>query len=115
MVLDEGDGGLRGLDGRGLLYDGDVVLRAGRDLLVHGSYGTVAEGESYDKSKDNLSEDESERHLSCYLDPSVEPVFVAAEGFDVVVGKAQCPKDEGGDEHEQEVDVAQVADEYDGQ
>ena len=106
MVLDEGDGGLRGLDGRRLLDDGDAVLCAGRDLLVHGSYGAVSEGEP---------DDESERHLSCYLDPSVEPVFVVAEGFDVVVGKAQCPKDEGGDEHEQEVDVAEIPDEYDGQ
>ena len=100
MMLDEGDGGLRRFDLRGLLHHDDIVLDMRRDDLVHADGRTETEGESDDESEGDLAED---------LDPSVESVFVLTEGLDIVVGKAECAHEEGGDEHEDHVHIRQFA------
>ena len=106
MMFDEGDGGLGGLDLRGLLDHDDIVLNMGADDFVHADGRTETEGES---------DDESEGDLAGNLDPAVESVFVLTEGLDIVVGEAECAHEEGGDEHEDHVYVRQFAEQKAGQ
>ncbi len=106
MMLDEGDSGLGGLDLRGLLHDDDIILDMTRHHFVHAHGRTETQGESDDESESDLSGD---------LDPSVESVFVLAEGLDIIIREAECAHEEGGDEHEDHVDVRQFAEQQAGQ
>ena len=104
-MLDERDGRLRGLDFRRLLHHYDVVLDMRADDFVHAHGRAETQGESDDESERDLTED---------LDPSVESVFVLAEGLDIVVGKAECAHEEGGDEHQDHIHVRQFAEQQTG-
>ena len=100
MMLDEGDSGLGGFDLGGLLHDDDIILDMAGDDLVHADGRTETEREA---------DDETQRDLSADLDPSVETVFVLAEGLDIVVGETECAHEKRGDEHQDHIDVRQFA------
>ena len=99
MMLDEGDGGLRGLDLRRLLDDHYVVLDMTGDHFVHGGHRC--------KTK-RQTDDETQAYLTGNLDPTVEAVFVLLEGLDIIVRKAQRAHQQRRDEHQNHIDVRQL-------
>ena len=100
MVFDEGNGGLRGLDFRGFLDDGDVVLDVACYDLVH---------RHRRRETERQTDNQSERHLSGNLDPAVETVFVFAEGLDIIVRETECAHEQRGYEQQNHIDVGQFA------
>ena len=106
MMLDEGDGGLGGLDLRTLLDDDHIVLDMTCDDLVHSDSRAETKGESDDETEGDLTGD---------LDPTVQTLFVLAEGLDIIVRKAQRAHEKGRYQHEDHIDVAQLAEQQTGQ
>lgn len=100
MMLDEGDSGLRRFDLGCFFHHHDIILDMGGNHFVHADRWAETEGES---------DDEAERHLSGYLNPSVESVFILAEGLDIIIREAERTHEEGGDEHENHIDIGQFA------
>ena len=105
MMLDERDGGLSRFDLRRLLHHNDVILDMTGYHLVH------AHGRAETKRQ---TDDQTERHLTGYLDPTVKAVFILAEGLDIIIREAQRAHEEGGDEHEDHIDVGQLTQQQTG-
>ena len=66
--------------------------------LIHDGFWAVAEGQAHDQSEGDLSSN---------FDPTIESIFILAEGLDIVVCKTDTPQDDGGYQHENHVDITQ--------
>ena len=99
VALEEGDGGLRGLNLLGGMHHLHLSARLLHlDVLADDHLWTEVEHQSHD---------EAQPHLPDNLELAVQPLLVALEYLDVVVGKAQRAQPHGGDEHQHHIYIAQ--------
>ncbi len=116
VVLYERDGGFGGLLRHLSVVGRDGISRF-RICGLHGGCGRCGLRLLHDDDllaeAHDRTDDDAQPHLADDLEAAFEALLVFAEYFDVVVGEAQQAEPHGGYDHELDIDVAQVAEEYD--
>ena len=100
VALEEGDGGLRGLDFLGGVYHLCLPALLHLDVLADDHLRAEVERQSHDEAQAHLADD---------FELAVQAFLVLLEYLDIVVRKAQRTQPDGGDEHQQHVDIVQPA------
>lgn len=114
VVFDKRDRRLGGLlrrahvDGRARAVVVHVLDLRFRRMAVELLFDDHLRAEPHDQAHDN-----AQAHLSDNLETTVEPLFVLAEYLDIVVQETDQPEPHGRNDHQQDVDVGQVAEQQD--
>ena len=104
-MLDERNSGLRGFDFRTFLKHLNIILNAVCDGLVHRYRRTETK-----RQTDN----QTQRHLTGNLHPSVQTVFVLLECLDIIVCKTQCTENKRRNEHQNHIYIRQLTQQQTG-
>ena len=101
MSLEERNRGLQRFPCfRAVFHHGFLALAVDGEVLVHLHVG---------RSPEHQAHDESDTHLSHNLVFTLQALLVALENLDEVVHTAQEAEPYGGDDHQDEIDVAQTS------
>ena len=105
VVLDEGNSGLRAFDRLALVdYLGGLSHTLRLDILANDGIRTQIQGKPYGQPHKSLPEE---------FPASGKALFVLLENLDVVVKESQGTEPYGGDNHDEEVNVAEAPEEND--
>ena len=108
VVLEERNGGFQRFHRLFLMFDDGLLLRCflrHRHIFAHHCIGAQVEHNAHN---------EPYRHLAHNFVFAFQSFFVAAENLDVVVEKSQKSQPQGGDNHQDEVNVAHAAQQQHG-